>query len=149
MWLHLKQWNKTSTNMVERKDLLKEIPLRWRFCNDISHSCWRSTVQILPLSKTSLLSPTNFFKLQYLASPDKIFIQLTGFYHKLEIAKILQVWFICYTSHKFIVTLICKFNKKVLNLLCTSYSQAHFILRDHFTNLTYLLTLRIYQSQRT
>ena len=43
--------------MVERKDLSKEIPLRWRFCNDISHSCGRPTVQILPLSKTSLLSP--------------------------------------------------------------------------------------------
>ena len=51
--------------MVERKDSSKEIPLRWRFCNDISHSCWRPTVQILPLSKTSLLPPTSLFDKQH------------------------------------------------------------------------------------
>ena len=49
--------------MVERKDLSKEIPLGWHFCNDISHSCRRPTVQILPESKSTLVSP--IFSYQY------------------------------------------------------------------------------------
>ena len=128
-WLHLRQWNKTSTNTLENKELSKQIPLRWRFFSDISHSCGRPTVQILPLSKSSLLSPTVTYSYQIL------FI----FHKDSSIERHLNIALVCSLVRDMISCVRINFTMfvhKIIGVLSMDQTDKYFPIKSHlFWNL--------------